>query len=132
MLDVEASLLLASNASSAVPKELLNEVGQQEYTQGSHSSSKALANAALIKATEECSKNISRVANLMAALVEVKKMQPPNILMKTPLVMSSTPPPANETTRRAVLLSALMTFAGIASMNKKSCMTLALVPQQKK
>jgi hypothetical protein len=44
MHDVKAPLLLALNASSAVPKELLNEVGQREYTQGSHFNGKALVN----------------------------------------------------------------------------------------
>jgi hypothetical protein len=47
--------------------------------------------AALIEATEECSKNTSRVANLMAALVR-KRMSPSNDLMTTPVAMSSTPP----------------------------------------
>ena len=92
MLDVEASLLLASNASSAVPKELLNEAGQQELILGMKSNrTKAFKGAALLEATEECSKNISRMTNLVASLVE-KKMSPSNAFMTTPVAMSSTPP----------------------------------------
>ena len=103
MLDVEALLLLASNASSAVPKELLNEAGQQEHVR-TNSSTKASANkimgAALLEATDECSKNINRVANLMATLVE-KKLSPSNA-MTTPVAMSSTPP-ANTKKKRSLV-----------------------------
>jgi hypothetical protein len=97
MLDVEASFLLASNASSAVPKELLYESGSyvQERQLGRGSSlGNKLNGAALMQATEECSKNINRVANLMATLVE-KKSSPSSlgaITLTTPLAMSSTPP----------------------------------------
>jgi hypothetical protein len=97
MLDVEASLLLASNASSAVPKELLNEAGgglqhqTRQYT--TIKPINKLSSASLMQATEECSKNINRVADLMAALVE-KKTSPSNnnLDMTTPITMSSTPP----------------------------------------
>ena len=95
MLDVEASLLLASNASSAVPKELLNEAGGPQYStrQGGSKSTIKLSGAALMQATEECTKNINRVADLMATLVE-KKTSPSNnsLDMTTPITMSSTPP----------------------------------------
>jgi hypothetical protein len=76
MLDVNASLLVASNASSAIPKELLYKSGYQHQAAHpgctSNSSTKQLNGAALIQATEECSKNINRVADLMATLVEKK------------------------------------------------------------
>ena len=95
MLDVEASLLLASNASSAVPKELLYESGYQQRAahpgRTSNSTIKQLSGAALIQATEECSKNINRVADLMATLVE-KKMSASNSITSTPSTLSSTPP----------------------------------------
>ena len=96
MLDVEASLLLASNASSAVPKELLNEAGGHQRLTSCQDGKKAtnrLSGATLIQATEECSRNINRVADLMATLVE-KKTSPPNHNhdMTTPITMSSTPP----------------------------------------
>ena len=96
MLHVEASLLLASNASSGVPRELLNESGckQQELQHSTNRSSKLnrkLNGAALIKATEECTNNINKDANLMAVLVE-RKTSPSNVVMSTPATMPSTPP----------------------------------------
>ena len=95
MLDVEASLLVASNTSSAVPKELLYKSGYQHQAAHpdctSNSTTKQLNGAAQIQATEECSKNIKRVAYLMATLVE-KKMSASNSVMSTPLTLSSTPP----------------------------------------
>ena len=99
MLDVEASLLLASNASSAVPRDLQNEsgwCGQQDLQHSSIGSSKLnrkLNGAALIKAKEDCTNNINKVANLMATLVEQKTSPPPsNVVMSTPVTVSSTPP----------------------------------------
>ena len=96
MLDVEASLLLASNASSAVPKQLVHESGyeQEAARPGCNSSSatKQLKNgAALIQATEECSKNINRVSDLITTLVE-KRISASNSVTLTPATMSSTPP----------------------------------------
>jgi hypothetical protein len=130
MLDVEASLLLASNASSAVPTELLYESGYQQQAahlgRSSNSTTKQLNGAALIQATEECSKNINRVADLMATLVE-KKTSASNSVMSTPTMLSSTPPPSP---RSEVWRNALMTFAGFANMGSRSWMTLALVQIQ--
>ncbi len=84
----------------------INEAGQQGYARrGTNSSSKSLANkikgAALMEATEECSKNIHRVFNLMAALLE-KKMSPPSAVMTTPVAMSSTPPAEINSKKRSL------------------------------
>ena len=85
MLDVEASLLLASNASSAVPKKLLYESGYQQQAahlgHSSNSTTKQLNGVALIHqaTTEECSKNINRVADLMGTLVEKKRVLLPTV-----------------------------------------------------
>jgi hypothetical protein len=98
MLDVEASLLLASNASSAVPRELLNESGCEQQGLVQHSSIRSSKlnrkhnGAALIKAAEDCTNNINKVANLMATLVKQKASPPSNVAMSTPVTMSSTPP----------------------------------------
>jgi hypothetical protein len=97
MLDFEASLLLASNASSAVPQELLNESGnhvqahREPTGNGNKTSFAKLNSAALVQATEECTNNINKVASLMATLVE-KRLSPAasNVVMSTPTTMSST------------------------------------------
>ena len=83
MLDVEASLLLATNASSAVPKQLIYESGYEQESarpgRTSNSATKQLKNgAALIQAAEECSKNFNRASYLITALVE-KKSVPPTV-----------------------------------------------------
>ena len=101
MLDFEASLLLASNASLAIPKELLNESGYHHQEATNNGTSKAsfakLNSAALIQATEDCTNNINKVATLMATLVE-KRLSPAasNVVMSTPTTMSSTPPPTKK------------------------------------
>ena len=97
MLDVEASLLLAPNASLAVPKqELVHESGYEQESarpgRTSNSATKQLKNgAALIQATEECSKNINRVSDLITTLVE-KRISASNSVTLTPATISSTPP----------------------------------------
>ena len=61
MLYVEASLLLASNASLAVPKELLNKSGYQQQAAHlgcpSNSTTKQLNGAALIQAMRNAARN---------------------------------------------------------------------------
>ncbi|KAI2503443.1 hypothetical protein MHU86_10991 [Fragilaria crotonensis] len=53
---------------------------------------KKLNGAALIQATEKCSQNINRVANLMATTLVEKRTSTSNTVMMTPATMPSTPP----------------------------------------
>jgi hypothetical protein len=100
MLDFEASHLLASNASSVVPKELINECGQAGAGTGSSNSggsnrvSPKYDTAALIQAASTCTDNINRVAALMTAMIENRARggQSSSQQFTTPVSMSSTPP----------------------------------------
>jgi hypothetical protein len=104
MLDVEASHLLASNASSVVPKELLNECGAGVggTSEGSGTSSakkKSPTNnydaSSLLHVADTCASNINKVASLMSQLIEKRVEQCNNY--STPVSMSSTPPTKKRT-----------------------------------
>jgi hypothetical protein len=105
MLDFEASHLLASNASSVVPKELINECGQAGAGTGSSNSggsnrvSPKYDTAALIQAASTCTDNINRVAALMTAMIENRARggQSSSQQFTTPVSMSSTPPTKKRT-----------------------------------
>ena len=105
MLDVEASHLLASNASSAVPKDLMNESGHHQPTGTTTKTKSSTATpkfdaAALIRSTDNCTSNINKVAALMTALIEKRESAVPQasasssnaMIMSTPNTMTSTPP----------------------------------------